>query len=304
MLGFGKKDKDKKNQEKKVLNQDLTQKVTGGSVFLMRLLMKEKCEMPSKEEMTRVMEAHLGDVDCFCYDHKVAGFAPKKYEVSFKEGSMPPQLMVMECIKSDGYQMDDVTRSQMWDCENSEEILAECKYQVVATDMLAGGMADYKERAEMVMDFLEALVELYPDCVAVQFQTSGKMFERDKILYHQIPKVDRFVYFAVNVRFFSIQGTDDYMVDTLGMSTLYLPDLQYHFHGMDPNWVVNHAYNMLSYIYENDSPIKSGETIDGIISGSMDRSIQWKCQYEDALIQPAREVIDINMNEYASGNRD
>ncbi len=36
------------------------------------------------------------------------------------------------------------------------------------------------------------------------------------------------------------------MVDTLGMSVLSLPDLQYHFHGMDPNAVVNHAYNMLS----------------------------------------------------------
>ncbi|WP_235900832.1 DUF4261 domain-containing protein [Inconstantimicrobium porci] len=37
------------------------------------------------------------------------------------------------------------------------------------------------------------------------------------------------------------------------MSTLYLPDVQYHFHGVDPNWVVNHAYNLLSYIYDNNS---------------------------------------------------
>ena len=27
------------------------------------------------------------------------------------------------------------------------------------------------------------------------------------------------------------------LIDTVGMSTLFLPDLQYHFHGMDPNWV-------------------------------------------------------------------
>ena len=24
-------------------------------------------------------EKHFGDVDCFCYDEKVAGFAPNKY---------------------------------------------------------------------------------------------------------------------------------------------------------------------------------------------------------------------------------
>ena len=72
---------------------------------------------------------------------------------------------------------------------------------------------------------------------------------------------------------------------------------------MDPNWVVNHAYNFASYILANDCPIESGETVDGVENGGMSRTLQWKCQYEDALIQPPREVIDINMGEYASGNR-
>ena len=53
------------------------------------------------------------------------------------------------------------------------------------------------------------------------------------------------MYYAVNVRYFSIQGTNDMMVDSVGMSTLFLPDLQYHFHGVDPNHVVFHAYNVL-----------------------------------------------------------
>ncbi|MDY3791122.1 MAG: DUF4261 domain-containing protein [Oscillospiraceae bacterium] len=93
------------------------------------------------------------------------------------------------------------------------------------------------------------------------------------------------------------------MVDTLGMSTLFLPDIQYHFHGMDQNAVVDHAYSMLSYIYANNCPIKSGETIDGIRDGRICRDVQWRCQYENALIQPSRQVIDINMGEYASGRR-
>ena len=93
------------------------------------------------------------------------------------------------------------------------------------------------------------------------------------------------------------------LIDTVGMSTLFLPDLQYHFHGMDPNWVVNHAYNAASYILEHDNPIEDGETIDGVADGQMCREIQWKCQYEDALIQPPRGVLDINMGNYASGGR-
>ena len=39
-------------------------------------------------------------------------------------------------------------------------------------------------------------------------------------------------------------------------------------------------------------------------NGMIVQDIQWKCQYEDALIQPARIVMDVCMGEYAAGNRD
>lgn len=291
--------------ENDILQQDLSKEADHpGMVFIIHLFMKKKCEMPSKETMLSIMNKHLDDVECFCHSDKLAGFAPSKYKTEFKNGAVPPQLLVMECIETEKFSIDSITKSQMWDCKNSEEILQQCKYHVVATDMLAGAMTDYRERADMLMDFTEALVEMYPECEAVFFQNSGKMFAREKIACHSIPRNDRFIYFAVNVRFFNIQGTDDKLIDSLGMSTLYLPDIQYHFHGMDPNWVVNHAYNLLSYIYDNNAPINSGETVDGIENGNMSDNIQWKCRYENALIQPAREVLDICMNEYASGNRE
>lgn len=292
-----------KKKDNKELKQDLQQiSDRPGGPFVIHLFMREKCEMPEKELMSKIMEKHLGDIDCVCHDNKIAEFAVKKYKAEFKDGSMPPLLMITDCFSTDDYKIDEITRSQMWDCPESEEILNSCKYHVVATDMLGGAM-DYKERAEMLMDYLEALVEIYPMCEAVQFQSSGKMFTKDKIIGHHIPKESRFIYFAVNVRFFNIQGTEDMIVDTLGMNTLYLPDLQYHFHDMDPNEVVNHAYNVLSYIYHNDCPIQSGETVDGTRNGEMCRDIQWKCQFENSLIQPVRQVIDICMNEFASGKR-
>lgn len=294
----------KTKREKEVFEQDLNRQEHPGMVFVMHLLMKEKCPIPDREQMTAVMQKHLGEVDCFCHEAHIAGFAAKKYKVEFEKGSMPPQLMLAESEKGISEIVDDFTKSQMWDCqEDRDGILAECKYQVIATDMLAAGL-EYRDRADMLMDYMEALVEMYPECEAVYFPNSGKMFTAEQVRNHQIPRESRFIYFAVNVRFFNIQGTEDMMVDTLGMSTLFLPDLQYHFHDMDPNWVVNHAYNVLSYIYDNDNPIDSGETIDGIINGNMDRNVQWKCQYEKALIQPVREVLDICMNEYASGTRE
>ena len=210
----------------------------------------------------------------------------------------------MGCDKFNGKGFDAFLMSQMWDCqEDRERIFRECRYQVVATDMLAAAFPAL-ERANLDADFVEALAELYPTCEAFYFQNCGKLLLAEDVRSHQIEGADRFIRFGVNVRFFNIEGTEDMLIDTVGMSTLFLPDLQYHFHSMDPNWVVNHAYNLASYILANDDPIKDGETVDGVAHGQMSREIQWKCQYEDALIQPPRAVLDICMGSYASGNRD
>ncbi len=285
------------------LKQDITQKDESKLVFMMQFLMEEYFEIPDRLTIEAVMKKHLGEeTECFGYDEKVSSFAANRYKSEFKDDSVPPILHIISCTDFDENSIDTLTRSQMWDCPESEEILASCKYQVLASDMLGAGLY-YKDRANMLMDCAEALIELFPSCKAVYFRNSGKMFTAEAIRSHNIPHEDRFIYFAVNVRFFKIEGTDDMLVDTLGMKTLFMPDLQYHFHGEDPNYVVNHAYNMLSYLYDNENPIESGHTIDGIENGRMSRDIQWKCQYEESLIQPIRKVIDVNMGEFASGSR-
>ena len=288
-----------------VFKQDLTDtSVRPGGIFFIELLLAEHCDMPSRDKMIEVFTKHLGTVDCFDYGRDSAGFAPQNYKVHYEDNNadIPPTLMVTNCEKIDKPVLDDFDRSQVWDCPNVDELLAECQYRVFATDMLAAGLAA-KERADMLVKYVDALLELYPSCKAVVFGPSRKFLSRETIENHPDKEVTRFIYYAVNVRYFSIQGTDDMMVDSLGMSTLFLPDLQYHFHGMNPDDVVIHAYNVLYYILEYDNPIQDGETIAGLENGDMSPDIQWKAQYEDSLIQPVREVLDINMGEYASGTR-
>ena len=93
------------------------------------------------------------------------------------------------------------------------------------------------------------------------------------------------------------------MVDTLGLSLLYIEDLQYHFHGMDPNWVVGHAYSLASYLLHGEKPMEDGDSIDGITQGRLDPEVRWPCRYEEALIQPKRPVLDVEMGAYAAGRR-
>lgn len=82
-----------------------------------------------------------------------------------------------------------------------------------------------------------------------------------------------------------------------------MPDVQYHFHGMNPDDVVIHAYNMLYFILENDNPVGDGDTISCLENGELDSKVQWTLPYEDSLVQPVRAVLDVNMGEYASGTR-
>ena len=68
------------------------------------------------------------------------------------------------------------------------------------------------------------------------------------------------------------------------------------------NLMVNHAYNTALYLLINDNPIETGNTIDGIPDGSAQPE-RWICRYEESLIQPVREVLDIDTGAYAAGNR-
>ena len=287
----------------KIFQQDLTKEEKVGGIFIVKLLFKAPVTMPAREQMEAVMQKRLGDAECFSYDSDtaVAQFAATRYRAEFKDGTYPPMLMIAPAA-FDGNTIDDFTKSQMWDCgEDKDAILSGCRYALIGTDMLAAALPAL-ERAELDMDFTEALVELFPDCTAVYFENSGKLFTAETIRNHTLPRENRFIQFAVNARFFTIQGGEDMLVDTLGMSLLFLPDLQYHFHGLDPNRIVNHAYNTAFYLLINDNPIETGDTIGGIPDGSAQPE-RWICRYEESLIQPVREVLDIDTGAYAAGNR-
>lgn len=293
------------NMSEEAFRQDLDEKQTvrPGGPFVIELLFRKPVDMPPRDQMSAVIEKHVGKTECFCHNGKTVGFAALDYIAEFKNQTVPVQLILTGCTDFHGEEIDDFLRSQMWDCQTDRErILEACKYQVLATDMLAGALPA-EERAALDSDFLEALLELYPSCEAVYIPSSGKLLTAGDAREHGMKGLNRFIFFGVNARFFNVQNSGDMLVDTVGMSTLFLPDLQYHFHRINPNQIVNHAYDVAAYLLNSGHTIADGDTVDGIENGRRSEAVQWKCRYEDALVQPVREVLDINMGEYASGKR-
>ena len=66
-------------------------------------------------------------MDCFDHRRDSAGFAPQNYKVHYEDtdADIPPTLMVTNCEKIDKPVLDDFDRSQVWDCPNVDELLAE-----------------------------------------------------------------------------------------------------------------------------------------------------------------------------------
>lgn len=292
-----------KKKNKKVFNQDTSEKIDFQNVYMMHLLFEEEPVRPSADVVKTALDKKFGDVDIVSGNESLSSFAIKKYSAQFKEASVPPQVVMAEVHKFNEDSIDEFSRNQLWDVEDGDELLSKCKYELFIFDLMSS-VLEYKDRCELLMDWLEVAVCLFPTCKAVWIKPSGKLFEADKIKDHQISRDSRFVYFGVNARFFNIEGSNDQIVDTFGLYAIGLPDVQYHFHDLNPNDVVNHAYNVASYIYDQNAPIENGETIDGIKDGKLNINIRWHCQYEDALIQPTRVVLDICPGEFAAGNRD
>ena len=101
---FKKKRPEKEPEEKKSPLDEMDSSIRPGGVFMVQLLMKEKCEMPSLERMTEVLERHIGKVDAAKPDDKLSGsmkgialFAALEHIAKFSNGQGPVQVSVMPC---------------------------------------------------------------------------------------------------------------------------------------------------------------------------------------------------------------
>ena len=281
-----------------ILRQDLSEEAQYSGVYIMWLLFHEKCDVPQTSVIHEKLKERFGDVDVVSGDSGMHSFALLSHLVTYEDGKEAASMVMMtDCDEIEKPHGDDIARTQFWDCQDGVELLDSCKYQVMFGDFMAGGLPAL-ERADILADWLEIALELFPSCVAVYVNASGKLLTADRARSNPCSGPQRFIWFGLNVRFFSIQGTDDSLVDSLGLYALGLPDVQYHFHSLNPDDVVNHAYNTATYQFENDAPIQSGHTIGGLSEDS-----SWKCQYEHSLIQPSRDLLDIEMGEFAAGNR-
>ena len=106
----------------------------------------------------------------------------------------------------------------------------------------------------------------------------------------------------INVRYFSISNDPGAMVmDTLGLHVFELPDVQCHFRDREPGEIATMLFFVTAaYLFRSGDVIADGNTISG--PKGDERLV---CFHEPALLEPSRQVIDVDLGDpYAAGRRD
>lgn len=220
-----------------------------------------------------------------------------QHRVSYKDAEVPAQTAILarhQRIETDCY-AEDIQQS--WGCPHAKQLLQGSEHTLLVTEMMARLLSP-KDRLHLFHGALRAVIEeTAPD--ALVFKHSQQVIDPQSYLAAKSePPILRPG--SVNVRFFEISNSaGDMIMDTRGLDEVGLHDLQCHYRDLDPNKVSRLLFNTAVYVCENGPVIESGHTVDGIEPKS-----KWTCQFENSLLEPTREVLDLNPGvPYAAGTR-
>ncbi len=180
---------------------------------------------------------------------------------------------------------------QSWTWPDADQVVPGCTHRILVTEVLSSTF-EPKPRVESFRSVLQFLVgETSP--AAIRWLHNSHWREPGELeAAHPLAG-------PVNMRFFLVTDDEGAMVvDSLGMYQLGLPDVQIHFRDKDPNMLVELAFNVAAYLYENGPVIAGGTTLNG------PDGLVLTCTWEDSLIGPLRTVIDLDPGEpFAAGRR-
>lgn len=159
---------------------------------------------------------------------------------------------------------------------------------------------DYLIRLNLFQKSLYSILETIP-CQAINCHLIQQIINPLQYLANKPEDEDYDLLFgAMNVRLFNIEGSEnEILMDTIGLGSLGLPDLQCHFKNLNPNDIAKMLRTYGDYILKKGDVINDGETIQGLSAND-----KWKCKHEISLVEPKRIILDINPGkEFAAGNR-
>ncbi|AOZ93947.1 DUF4261 domain-containing protein [Paenibacillus crassostreae] len=206
------------------------------------------------------------------------------HKVSFEDVEVPAQSCIYEPRKIQDFTRFDVALQQSFHWQNVRQTVEKCQYSIRIHDLFTAGLP-YKQRFELILGLVQAIEETAP-CKAMYWHGSEKLVH--PTTYLEAVDLGEKLYGAVNLRLYSTGKEKVMIMDTLGLSSLGIPDIQCHFYGMDPSEVARDLLVISKYLYDQGDIIHDGESI----GTSADKA--YLCEHQHALVVPERYVLDLN----------
>ena len=180
---------------------------------------------------------------------------------------------------------------QTWDWPEADERLQAAGASVLVMELFTGD-STAQQRLAALNAVVDALIRVRPP-LAISWPQTQRVSDPAAF---DIDALDA----VLNVRMFTVAGDDDVLVlDTLGLHTVELPDLQCHFRDREPGEIAALLHSTASYVFDEGDVIDDGDTISGL-----DGTERYRCFHEPALLAPSRTVVDVDLGDpYAAGER-
>lgn len=247
-----------------------------------RLLYKNKPTLNSKEILEELKKKY-NDVTILMDNDDLISYIFEEIKIELADGVIPAQCII---TKIEDQSIPENAFQQNWHWENANESVIGCNYQLLLTDFMTIPL-DYNIRTQLIVFVLVTITKLTnPDVI---YSENGQKLISSTDLIRSYDE-DQILFGLINVRLFNISNASNsnLLMDTVGLNSIGLPDLQIVFSSFDENLVASFLWAYSNYVYENGDIIKHGNTIDGIEENST-----WKVERTISSIDKQNVVLNV-----------
>ncbi|QEC79749.1 DUF4261 domain-containing protein [Mucilaginibacter ginsenosidivorax] len=209
-------------------------------------------------------------------------------KIEFADAIIDAQCVIAQ---NENISLPETAFQQNWNWQEANDVAAECKYEVLVTDMLSR-MLEYKQRVNWFMNFLVAVTRATKPDAVYSFH-SQKIIKPADLISNWDSVEKQALYSICNVRLYNISDSakKELLMDTVGLHSLGLPDFQIRFVDFEANEIAGLLWNYAYYIYDYGDVIENGNTLEGTTTGT-----KWKCERIVSPLNPERVIISVLPN--------
>jgi hypothetical protein len=178
----------------------------------------------------------------------------------------------------------------------AREVVSRCRHALLLASVM-GGTLPPARRLALLTGALRAVLDVLP-VEALHWASTERVVEPRAFLEAAGNDVALFEG-PMNVRLFRVDDgrvPGETLMDTLGLRTFGVPDLQLHYvasgpgveGGLEPGRVAALLYDTARSLFERGD-VQAGHTVQGLVGEE-----RWACRHERALAAPGRLVLDID----------